>query len=265
MVDFASNLTENPSLFIHIAPCVTLHALVHLIPEEFRAERFPAIQAIKTSSPDSPEHYGLKEMAIWSTVPYAVWQLSYHSLITMRRREQIAAGRPTSFTWLRKSFSNAWLGKFVNSLPEYLQEPAFMMIQYCYALLTMLPAPIWFWFHWASAAFLMSLFSWCVYNGATYYIDIFGKRFQKELEQLKKDVAAWQFSPEMVPKSPSTSAKHHSAHSASGDFSLGAPAVQTTEPQIYAKDGRVDDVGASSGLEHLSGMDGVLKRNSVSL
>ena len=30
----------------------------------------------------------------------------------------------------------------------------------------------------------------------TYYIDVFGKRFQKELEQLKKDVARWQASPE---------------------------------------------------------------------
>jgi hypothetical protein len=32
-----------------------------------------------------------------------VWQLMYHFLITVRRRDKIAAGRPTSFTWLRKS------------------------------------------------------------------------------------------------------------------------------------------------------------------
>lgn len=40
------------------------------------------------------------------------------------------------------------------------------------------------------------VFIWSVYNGATYYIDVFGKRFQKELEALKKDVAKWQSSPE---------------------------------------------------------------------
>jgi hypothetical protein len=73
-----------------------------------------------------------------------------------------------------------------------LQEPAFMLIQYIYALLTVTPCPIWFWYRWASALFLLGIFSWSIYNGAIYYIDIFGKRFQNELEQLKKDVAKWQ-------------------------------------------------------------------------
>lgn len=44
----------------------------------------------------------------------------------------------------------------------------------------------------------MAVFVWSIYNGATYYIDVFGKRFHNELEQLKKDVAKWQVSPEMA-------------------------------------------------------------------
>ena len=137
-------------------------------------------------------------MMFWATVPYVLWQLSYHFLITVRRREKIAAGRPTSFTWLRKSYSNYKIGKLVLSLPDHLQEPAFMVVQYIYALGTMIPCPVWFWYRWPSAAFLLAVFVWSIYNGATFYIDIFGKRFQKELEQLKKDVAKWQTSPEMV-------------------------------------------------------------------
>lgn len=137
-------------------------------------------------------------MTLWSTIPYAIWQLSYHFLITVRRREKIAAGRPTSFTWLRKSYSKAWIGKLVISLPEYLQEPAFMLIQYIYALLTMLPCPVWFWYRHASSAFLLAVFCWSIYNGATYYIDVFGKRFQNELEAMKREVAKWQNSPDMM-------------------------------------------------------------------
>jgi len=72
-----------------------------------------------------------------------------------------------------------------------------MMIQYIYALLTMIPCPLWFWSRWASGIFLAVVFAYSVYNGATYYIDIFGLRFQKELEQLRKDVAKWQRTPEM--------------------------------------------------------------------
>jgi len=159
-------------------------------------EKFPALHTIKFSSPDSPEHYTLPSMIVWVTVPYAFWQLSYHFLITIRRREKIAAGRPTSFTWLRRSYAKNFLGKFVLSLPEPFQEPSFMLIQYIYALLTMLPCPIWFWYRWASAAFLMVVFAWASYNGARYYIEVFGKRMEKELRELKKEVQKWQATPE---------------------------------------------------------------------
>lgn len=190
------------SLFIHIMPPVTLHCMVHLTPLAIQEARFPAIFAIKSSSPGTELHYTLIGMITWSSVPYAIWQLSYHFLITVRRREKIAAGRPTSFTWLRKSYANSWIGRLVLGLPPHLQEPGFMLTQYLYALGSMLPCPIWFWYRWPSAAFLTSLFIWSIYNGATYYIDVFGKRFQKELEQMKKDVAKWQNTPPEVATSP---------------------------------------------------------------
>lgn len=183
-------------------PCVTLHCLVHLIPPELQAQRWPAIYKIVTSDPASPEHYTLWEMMFWASWPYAVWQLSYHIFISVRRADKIAAGRPTSFTWLRKSFAKTWIGKFVLSLPESLQETAYMLIQYGYALLTMVPCPLWFWYRWASAAFLMVVFTWSVWNGATYYIDVFGMRFSKELDQLKKDVAKWQSTPDLYGRTP---------------------------------------------------------------
>ncbi len=179
-------------------PPVTLHCLVHLTTPELQKARFPAIYAIRHSPPESPEHFSLWAMIFWATVPYVLWQLSYHLLITVRRREKIAAGRPTSFTWLRKSYAKSWIGKLVLSFPVNLQEPAFMVVQYIYAVGTMIPCPIWFWYRWPSATFLLAVFSWSIYNGATFYIDIFGKRFQNELEQLKKDVAKWQTSPDVA-------------------------------------------------------------------
>lgn len=199
--------TDSCSLFIHIMPCVTLHCLVHLLSPAYQQEHYPAIYNIRHSDPTSPHHYGLVQMMIWATLPYAFWQLSYHFLITVRRRDKIAAGRPTSFTWLRKSYAKTWIGKIVLSLPDFLQEPAFMFIQYSYAVLTMLPCPVWFWYRWPSGIFLAVVFIWSVYNGATYYIDVFGNRFQKELEALKKDMAKWQASPEggFTPFTPSES------------------------------------------------------------
>ncbi|KAF2719372.1 hypothetical protein K431DRAFT_228738 [Polychaeton citri CBS 116435] len=185
------------SLFIHIMPCATLHVMVHLLPKELQRERFPAVYTIKYSAPDTPEHYTLVDMAIWATAPYAIWQLIYHFLITIRRRDKIAQGRPTSFTWLRKSYAKNFLGRLVLSCPEIMQEPVFMGIQYSYAMLTMLPCPLWFWYRWASALFLLVVFGWASWNGATYYIDVFGRRMEKELNALKKEVASMSKSPDM--------------------------------------------------------------------
>ncbi|PKS11629.1 hypothetical protein jhhlp_001780 [Lomentospora prolificans] len=191
------------SLFIHVMPCATLHCIVHLYPAEQQATRFPAIFAIKNAAVGSPAAYGnLFSMLAWSSIPYAMWQLSYYFFITVRRREKIAAGRPTSFTWLRRSYSKVWIGRIVLSLPEELQEAAFMLIQYSYAILTMLPCPLWFHHQYASATFLMVVFVWSVYNGSTYYIDVFGKRFQKELEAMKAEVSKWQHNSDLMAASP---------------------------------------------------------------
>ncbi|KAF4960579.1 hypothetical protein FGADI_841 [Fusarium gaditjirri] len=191
------------SLFIHIMPCVTLHCIVHLFSPDKQKERFPAIWTIKNSPPGSPTAYAnVVSMLAWSSLPYIFWQVLYYVFITVRRRDKIAAGRPTSFTWLKRSYAKTWLGKFVLRQPEHMQEATFMMIQYSYALLTMLPCPLWFLSRWASAGFLMVVFTWSIYNGATYYIDVFGVRFQKELEAMKAEVAQWQNSPEYMPLSP---------------------------------------------------------------
>ena len=178
-------------------PCATLHILVHLLTPQEQLARFPAVYNIKFSPPSAPEHYSLSSMIIWATLPYALWQLSYHFLITVRKRTKIAQGRPTSFTWLRKSYSENFLGKFVLKFPEQYQEAVFMGIQYSYAMLTMLPCPLWFWYRWASAGFLMAVFTWASWNGATYYIDVFGRRMEKELNKLKEDVARMSKSPDM--------------------------------------------------------------------
>jgi hypothetical protein len=244
------------SLFIHIMPCVSLHCLVHLLPDQLQAERFPAIWTIRTSPPGSKTHYSLLDMTLWSTIPYAVWQLSYHFGITVRRREKIAAGRPTSFTWLRKSYSKAWIGKFVLSLPEWGQEPAFMMIQYCYAVATMLPCPIWFWYRYASAIFLVAVFCWSIYNGATYYIDVFGKRFQNELEAMKKEVLKWQNSPDMMTSplmTPKVDGGAELATLVEGD--LGSPAMD----KGHGRSRSVDKIPLLNEQVGSTGIDGGAK------
>lgn len=235
------------SLFIHIMPCATLHCIVHLYEPEHLLQRFPAAYTIKHSPPGSPTAYAnVLSMLVWSTLPYAIWQLCYYLFITVRRREKIAAGRPTSFTWLKRSYSKAWIGKFVLSLPESLQEPVFMLIQYSYAVLTMLPCPLWFYSRWASAGFMMVVFVWSIYNGSTFYIDVFGKRFQKELEAMKAEVAKWQHEGGASPLATPLSDAQHDKELRDGAF---AEAVGNVDSIPLLNEERDVQLGRSSGVD----------------
>ena len=206
--------------------------------------KFPAVASIKFSEKGSPEHYTLGAMIIWVTLPYAMWQLSYHFLIPVRKRSKIAAGNPTSFTFLRKSYKNNPLGKFVLSMPDSLQEPVFMCIQYLYALLTMIPCPLWFWSRWASSAFMLIVLSWASWNGATFYIDVFGRRMEKELNALRSEVQRMAKSPSLEGMSqigspvgsPSGPAGNDgSADATTSALDLGPPATQQDDVHSRAK------------------------------
>ena len=230
-------------------PCATLHCLIHLTEHDYQQSHFPAIYSIVTASRSSPNYYSLTSMMLWASVPYMVWQFFYHAFITVRRRDKIAAGRPTSFTYLRKSYSSTWIGKAVLSLPAPLQETAFMFIQYSYAILTMTPCPLWLHSRRASAAFLSILFAWSVYRGATYYIEIFGQRFRNELEALKKDVTRWQPSSEDLHPSPCSSAVNSS--STSPNRGTGNPSDSQDDPSVVESHSAAESGETATNASHV--------------
>ena len=124
-----------------------------------------------------------------------------------------------------------------------------MLIQYCYAVATMLPCPLWFWYRYASAGFLLTVFCLSVYNGATYYIDVFGKRFQNELEAMKKDIQKWQTSPDMM-TSPLLTPRTDGAHE------LGAALDSSND---HSRSRSVDKIPLLSEGAGSTGIDGGAK------
>lgn len=175
-------IEKTTSSIIHIMPPITMFVLVHETPRDYLAARYPAVIEV--------QNWNFFNGIIFTSIYYTVWQVTYHYFITVRRREQIAKGRVTSFTYLKKRQSKTPLGRFVNSLPyAWMQVTAFTLIQFGYQILTMLPCPIWFRYKHACGAFVLFIFSWSAYNGATYYVEVFGKRFEKELQKLKLEIS----------------------------------------------------------------------------
>ncbi|ODQ63737.1 hypothetical protein NADFUDRAFT_84339 [Nadsonia fulvescens var. elongata DSM 6958] len=173
------SLDKTTSTFIHLCPPVVFHVIQHCLDKPYQATRFPAL--ISTSTQSWPFIHGLLITSIF----YAIWQALYHYFITYQHRDKIQAGRVTSFVWLKKVHANKPLGKFVCSFNERNQVFVYMAMQYVYQLSTMLPIGIWYSSKLASMVFLSFIFSVAAFNGASYYIDVFGTRFKKELLKAK--------------------------------------------------------------------------------
>lgn len=189
------SVEKTTSSFIHIMPPVTMFVIVHELDPEYVKERYPGIAAI--------DSWNFFTSLVITSVYYTIWQVTYHYFITIKRKAEIEKGKVTSFSYLKKKNKSTPLGKFVNGLPYlWMQTLAFTLIQFGYQLLTMLPCPIWFKYKHACGAFVTFIFIWASYNGATWYIDVFGKRLEKDVEKLRIEVSKLQEENHQLQHSP---------------------------------------------------------------
>ncbi|CCH45099.1 putative membrane protein [Wickerhamomyces ciferrii] len=180
------SIDKTTSSFIHITPPVVMLVITHHLPQDYKLIRFPGAAELT--------QWNFISGILWTSLYYLIWQSLYHYFITVKRAQKIKAGRITSFEWLRKSFGKNILGKFVNSLPDPFPVVAFTLIQYFYQLLTMSICPIWFAYRHLASSFITFIFLWASYNGATYYVDYYGKRLEKEVARLQKEIEELQTS-----------------------------------------------------------------------
>lgn len=218
-------IEKTTSSYIHIMPPVSMFVIVHEMPKEFVAKRFPAVSSI--------ESWDFIGGIVWTSLFYTIWQVTYHYFITIKRKEKIAGGRATSFSHLRRKNAKNALGKFVNGLPySWMQITAFTLIQFGYQLGTMMFCPIWFKYKHACGGFMCFIFIMASYNGATYYIDIFGKRLEKEVEKLKREVV------ELQAKQKDIEIKTVSKSTEEEEPLLEAVIIETTAPMATGTESR---------------------------
>ncbi|EGG04048.1 uncharacterized protein MELLADRAFT_37620, partial [Melampsora larici-populina 98AG31] len=177
------------SLFIHIYPALVFTVLRHFYPNA--PERYPALAELDTISVP-------RILLICSTV-HIVWQTLYYRYVIIARAQKIATGgRTTSFTYLLNSRTGL-ISRLLQSIRPEWRAHAFMVAQYLYTLLTILPSLVWS-FHSKtfSGLFLWVMFAVSVWNGASFYMEVFGRRFEKELNALKKELDSLNRDPVIV-------------------------------------------------------------------
>lgn len=168
------------SCFIHMMPSLTMYCITHAISEDTKLKRFPAASISNSMS------WNLKTNVFYTSIYYLVWQSLYHYFITLRKKQKIKSGqRMTSFEYLTThQYKNSWVVKLPPPYPMIL----YTLFQYCYQLVTMILCVVWFNSNIAAACFLAFIYIHAAKNGASYYIDYYGKKFEKEVDKLKLQI-----------------------------------------------------------------------------
>eukprot|EP01053_Blabericola_migrator_P013307 Blabericola_migrator_1__13306@NODE_933_length_5987_cov_26_727196_g649_i0_p2_GENE_NODE_933_length_5987_cov_26_727196_g649_i0NODE_933_length_5987_cov_26_727196_g649_i0_p2_ORF_typecomplete_len415_score72_91DUF2838/PF10998_8/5_7e35DUF2838/PF10998_8/1_3e03MCLC/PF05934_11/2_2e03MCLC/PF05934_11/0_26Itfg2/PF15907_5/4S_2TMBeta/PF18153_1/7_1e02S_2TMBeta/PF18153_1/0_74_NODE_933_length_5987_cov_26_727196_g649_i046715915 len=174
------SLDKITSCFIHFCPAVVLYGLRWLSSPGGNGRTW----LIRNSSPSLSLVMGA------STLFYALWQGAYYVVVNIKQREKIEAGaRVTSYTWLVSHGSeDTLLYKVVNIYGPSYRLIMYMLTQLVYTLVTALPTFLVWRSQLLHSLLLGFMFLVCVWNGATYYVDVFSHSYAQTVVRIHQDL-----------------------------------------------------------------------------
>ncbi|KAG8730260.1 hypothetical protein FRC11_007153 [Ceratobasidium sp. 423] len=223
------DLDKMISLFIHIYPPLVFTVIRHFYPNV--KGRFPAAAKVQYLEPI--------QSLFLSVIIYLIWQTLYWKFVLVDKRKKIESGqRTTSFSFLLNE-KRGFVGKILGATPPRHRELYFMLGQLLYSVLTCLPAifllytsPKW------SGAFLLLIFSVSAWNGGGFYIEVFGRKFERELEALRKELAEATSTGATTPQSRDTTmSPSHPSVSASSDPGESSSSSASNSPLVVGREG----------------------------
>jgi len=155
----------------------------------------------------SPYHYPETDLSLYDTLSlpiglYITWQIGYWVVTEILLGRQLAADKDliTSVRWLSKDKKNGFRNLSVKLLKSVgLMKPGedldpesvktkivFAVCQLVYTLLTILPTPFLYGSYRLSCAYLVFIFGWGTWNGASYYIEVFAERYSLQFVSISE-------------------------------------------------------------------------------
>ncbi|UJR30304.1 hypothetical protein I4U23_017841 [Adineta vaga] len=175
------------SIFIHMYPPLTMFTLRWLLPIELQIKDYPAIAKIGNAIP-------MGKTISYTIIFYLIWQALYYIFIVYGRRDKVESGsRITSYTWLLND-KKGFVARLVERLGfggptdgiNIYKIIFYFLLQFTYMFLAILPVCLWYYrYMYINGIFLCSMFAVSVYNGASFYIEVFSRQYIKSLELLQ--------------------------------------------------------------------------------
>ncbi|KAK8869577.1 hypothetical protein IAR55_000144 [Kwoniella newhampshirensis] len=167
------------SMFIHIYPPIVLTIIRHVYPNA--EDRYTGLKHV--------DDYKWYTMILLSGVPYILWQAAYYKFISIDRKSKIESGqRENSFHYMLND-KRGPIGKALQGIRPEHREQWFIFGQLIYSIIFMIPpAALYIHSPRSSSVFLITIFAVSVWNGASFYVEVFGRKFERELERLRKEM-----------------------------------------------------------------------------
>lgn len=130
-----------------------------------------------------------KELFIWPVVIYLLWVLLYYILNFVVLHDQIQkAGGATMFSIMvpkhnPRKIKKSAIARTVLKAPEKLQPLAYLCIHGVAAIGSFLPTFFYFKSFWAHSFAIIFCLSVAVWNGGTFYFEIFAAKYMSRLHE----------------------------------------------------------------------------------
>jgi len=165
------------SVFIHLGPPSLVFNM------RWFAASQPTVaghQLVRQCNNDSGCSISFFEASVWPLAIYALWQVMYYVKV-----EYLSTHRDylTSFRYLvqNNKTKTGFTYSFCNFFGERFQQPMFMLLQFLFTFLTMLPVKLFYDYEAAHMIFYLFCFTISVWNGGVFYIEVFAKRYLASL------------------------------------------------------------------------------------
>lgn len=190
---------------------------------------------------------------------YAIWQtLYYYGVIVYRARKIAEEGRVTSFTYLLNS-KKGLIANILHKIRPENRARYFIMSQAAYTVVTMMPgffllytsklwSAVYCWIFFSvsvvrgllllpvqllgrlTSAFVSQNLQW---NGASFYMEVYGRRFEKEFNKLKGELEA--LNQEVADSRAAAAARRSLDTLATGEGSVGSSVSGATTPALASE------------------------------
>jgi hypothetical protein len=166
------------SAFVHIAPSITLWGIRWFSTDE---QEFPLCAKSTAPGHSGCDHIDAGELLFYPMLMYLIWQIGYILVVYLWRKEKIEKKNyETSYRWMvsktRETFLYWWCSVFGPRYGKHL----FVMYQFLYTTVSMLLAYPCFHYLYANIVLLLVVLAVAAYNGASFYIDVFSRRYRSD-------------------------------------------------------------------------------------